>query len=148
MLIRMQMLTGASNYYFSYNMTIADPDTIENFIDTSNVLFACLAAANLYYDLFEKLVEGLFYLPISNTPENPVIGIYYRQYSELVISTRPTSNCNRYEEDTFDINMNNNRKVVDNRAVNDGVVDNGTANNNDDKGEDNNQNSDKDYTKE
>lgn len=72
LLIGMQLLTGASYHFFRYNTTTADWDSIKNSIDTPDVTFTRLTAANLYYGLFEKLVEGFSPPSISDIPENPV----------------------------------------------------------------------------
>lgn len=134
-------------------MTTTNWDVIKNSTNTPNVSFTCLATTNLHYDLFGELVEGLSPLPISDIPNDPVIGTYYRQYSELVAGPRPTSDCDRYKKDAFDVDENNDGGAADDRVANDGVVDDGVADdkvadNNDDQGEGNDQNSDADYTEE
>lgn len=73
----MQPLTDASYYFFRYNTTTVNWDSIENSINISDVTFACLAATNHNYNLFGKLVEGLSPLPITDTLENPVIDTHY-----------------------------------------------------------------------
>ncbi len=110
----MQLLTGASYHFFRYNTTTADWDSIKNSIDTSDVTFTRLAAANLYYGSFEKLVEGFSPLSISDIPENPV---------ELMASPRHTSDRNRYKKDTFVVDKNNDGEAVDDGAVDDRAID-------------------------
>lgn len=67
-------MTGASHNFSRYNTTTVDWDSIQNFIDALHVTFAGLAAANLHYGLFGELFEGLSPLPISDIPEDPVVG--------------------------------------------------------------------------
>lgn len=105
-----------------------------------------MATANLYSDLFGKLIEGLSPLSISDASENLVISTHYRQYDELVAGL------------LLDTDENNDGKVADDKvaddrvaddgAADDRVADNRTANNDNDLGEDNNQNSDRHYKKE
>lgn len=123
----MPLLTGASHHFFNYDMTIADWDLIEN-SSALDVSFACLAAANLHYSSYKKLVEGLFFLPISDTPEDSV-GTHYRQYSKLVVGPRLTSDCNHDKKDGLDTDENNDGGVTDDRAADDRAADDGAADN-------------------
>lgn len=95
-------------------MTIIDWDTIKYFTNTLNILFIYLIAANLDYDLFEKLVEKFFSFSIFNIFKDSIVGTYYKQYNELIISFCSTSNHNFYKENTFNIDKNNDRRVIDN----------------------------------
>lgn len=54
-----------------------------------------------------------------------------------MVDFRPTSNCDFYKEDVFNVNKNNNRQIVKNKI----------ANNNNDQEEVNNQNNDRNYIK-
>lgn len=137
-LIGMQLLTNTLYHLFRYNITIANWNTIKNSTNAPDILFACLTTINLYYNLFKKLVESFLPFLISNTPKNSVVGIYYGQYDELVTVFYLSSDCNCYKEDAFDIDENNNMRVVEDRI----------ADNYNDQGKSNNQNSDRDYIEE
>lgn len=119
-------------------MTTADWNIIENSTNAPDVSFTCPTTANLYYSLFGEFVEGFSSFPIFDTSENPIVDTYYGQYGELVTGPCPTFDCNFYREDDFDKDDNNDREVADNQVID----------NNDDQGEDNNQNSDKNYIRE
>lgn len=116
-------------------MTITNWDTIENFTNAPDISFACLVTVNLHYSLFRKLVKGFSPFSISNIPENSIVGIYYRQYDELVAGFYLTSDCDYYKEDAFNLDKNNDARVVEDRIVE----------NYDNQGKNNNQNSDKAY---
>lgn len=103
LLIKIQLLPGISYHFFRYNITIADWDIIENLTNGLDVLFVCLVAANLHYGSFGELVEGLFLLPISDIPKDPIIDIYYRQYNELVVGLHPTFHYDCYKKDALNV---------------------------------------------
>lgn len=54
-----------------------------------------------------------------------MLSIHYEQYSEHIAGLHPTFNCNRYKENAFDTDKHNDGGTTDN-----GVVDDGTADNN------------------
>lgn len=112
-------------------MTTTNWNSIKNSIDASDIAFACLSTANFHYGLFEKLFEGLSPLSIFDIPKDPIVGTYYRQYRELVVSPS-TFNCNHYNKDIIDTDEKNDGQVADNRVADKGVVDNKTVDNNND----------------
>lgn len=66
----------------------------------SDILFACLAEANLYYGLFNKLIKEFFFFLSSDKPKDYTINIYYRWYSKLVAGIFAISNNTIYENNT------------------------------------------------
>ncbi len=113
--------------------------------------------------MFGELVEGLSPLPISDIPEDPVVGTHYGRYGELEAGPRLTSDCDRYEKDALNVDENDDGGAADDGAADDGVADDGAADDgaaddgaaddgaaddNDDQEKNNDQNSDGDYTEE
>lgn len=125
-------------------MTTADWNSIENSIDPLDVIFACLAAANLYYGLFGEPVKDFSPLPISDILEDPVVVIYYGQYGKLVANP-PIFDCDCYNKDVVNVDENNDGRAANVGAADDGVVDDRVADDDDNQKEGNDQNSDGDY---
>lgn len=140
----MQLLTSASHHFFRYNTTTADWNSIKNSINLLEVIFGCLAAANLYYGLFGEPVKGFSHLQISNTLEDPVVVIYYGQYGKLVANP-PTFDCDWYNKDVVNVDENNDGRAVDVGAADNRVVDDRVADDDDNQEEGNDQNSDGNY---
>lgn len=139
----MQLLTSTSHHFFRYNTTTVDWNSIKISIDLLDVIFACLAVANLDYGLFGEPVKGFSLLPISNTPEDPVVVIYYGQYGKLVVNL-PTFDCDCYNKDVVNVDENNDGRAANVGVADDGVVDDRAADNDDNQEEGNDQNSDGD----
>lgn len=114
-------------------------------INALDILFAYLAITNLQYSLFEKHVEGFSPLSISDASEDPIIGIYFGQYSNLVIDFPLDADENNDRKEANN-KAANNRAVangtMDNGGADDGTANNGVANNDNDQEKNNDQNSD------
>lgn len=79
-----RLLTNISRYLSKYEMTAANQDIAENIDNISAISFACLVLANLYYGLFDELLEGLSLFLPSDNPEDCAIGTYYGRYYEFI----------------------------------------------------------------
>lgn len=92
-----RLLIDILHHLSRYETITADWNAAQYVDNILTILFACLAAANLHYGLFDELVESPpFFLP-SDKPEDRAVNTYYRQYSELVAVSLITSNGTIYK---------------------------------------------------
>lgn len=81
------------------------------------ILFAYFVAANLYYNLFAKLLKDFSLFSIYNKLKNLAIGTNYGQYNKFIASLYLIYDFNLYETNTIDVYGKNNKKIKDNNNI-------------------------------
>lgn len=82
---------------------------VDNILD---ILFACLAATNLHYNLFDEFVEDLFLLLSSDKLQDCTIDTHYGRYYKLVTGFYVNGNSTTYEN-IANIDNKGDKKVGD-----------------------------------